>query len=87
MAMQRSDDALMRWICWCRCASSCHSLTLTLDGGLIASGHFDGSLRFWDMRSGRLAREVKQLHDHQICSVAAGLLGGEENSRDHTLWG
>lgn len=59
----------------CRCASSCHSLTLTLDGALIASGHFDGSLRFWDMRSGRLAREVKQLHDQQICSVAGGLLG------------
>ena len=51
---------------------------MALDGGLIASGHFDGSLRFWDMRTGRLARELKQLHDQQICSVAVGLLGGAQ---------
>ena len=63
--------------CACRCASSCHSLTMTLDGNLIASGHFDGALRFWDVRSGREARTVKGLHEQQICSVAVGHLGGE----------
>ena len=61
----------------CRCASSCHSLTMTLDGNLIASGHFDGALRFWDVRSGREARTIRGLHEQQICSVAVGLLGGE----------
>ena len=65
----------------CRCASSCHSLTMTLDGNLIASGHFDGALRFWDVRSGREARVLKGLHEQQICSVAVGLLGGESSGR------
>ena len=50
---------------------------MTLDGNLIASGHFDGALRFWDVRSGREARTIRGLHEQQICSVAVGLLGGE----------
>ena len=50
---------------------------MTLDGNMIASGHFDGALRFWDVRSGREARTMKGLHEQQICSVAVGHLGGE----------
>jgi hypothetical protein len=44
-------------------------------GGLpsLPAGHFDGALRFWDMRSGRQAHEVAGLHAQQITSVAAGL--------------
>lgn len=59
------------------CHSSCNSVALTADGTTIASGHFDGTLRFWDLRSGRLAHEVAGLHSQQITSVAAGLCTGE----------
>jgi len=60
------------------CASTCASLAMTLDGALIASGHYDGSLRFWDCRSGRLAHEVAALHPPkaQICATTIGALGG-----------
>lgn len=59
------------------CASTCPTLALTLDANLIASGHYDGSLRFWDCRSGRLAHEVASLHPRaQICGLSMGGLGG-----------
>ena len=54
------------------CHSSCNSLAITADGSLVASGHFDGTLRFWDMRSGKQAHEVAGLHSQQITSVDAG---------------
>ncbi len=60
-------------------ASSCNALMVTLDGGLIVSGHFDGGLRLWDARSGKRAHEVAGLHDPKaggVCAVAAGALGG-----------
>lgn len=56
--------------------SSCNSLAITADGSLIASGHFDGALRFWDVRSGRQAHEVAGLHSQQITSVEMGASGG-----------
>ena len=45
---------------------------------MVVSGHFDGTLRFWDMRSARATPscEVAGLHSGQITSVAAGLAGG-----------
>ena len=55
------------------CHSSCNSLEISADGALIASGHFDGTLRFWDLRSGRQAHEVAGLHSQQITSVSMGL--------------
>lgn len=58
------------------CTSTPHSLALTQDGYVVVSGHFDGTLRFWDLRSGRLAHEVAGLHTQQITSVATGLMGG-----------
>eukprot|EP00887_Chlorella_sp_A99_P004673 scaffold4.g4673.t1 len=58
------------------CHSTCNSVALTLDGNTIVSGHFDGTLRFWDLRSGRQAHEVAGLHSQPITSVAAGLSGG-----------
>lgn len=57
------------------CHSTCHSLALTLDGSTIASGHFDGALRFWDLRSARLAYEMAGLHS-QVSSVAVGMTTG-----------
>ncbi|KAI3424821.1 hypothetical protein D9Q98_008207 [Chlorella vulgaris] len=57
------------------CHSSCNSLALTGDGSLVASGHFDGTLRFWDMRTGKQSHEVAGLHSQQITSVTVGLSG------------
>lgn len=58
------------------CHSSVNSVRVSLDGSLAISGHFDGTLRFWDLRSGRVANEVAGLHTQQITSVAVGLATG-----------
>lgn len=60
------------------CHSSCNSVAITQDGAMVVSGHFDGKLRFWDLRSARATPscEVVGLHSGQITSVAAGLAGG-----------
>ena len=52
--------------------STCNSLRYLLDGAALVSGHWDGALRFWDLRSGRVAHEVTGLHVGQICSVSIG---------------
>ena len=53
-------------------SSTCNSLRYLLDGAALVSGHWDGALRFWDLRSGRVAHEVTGLHVGQICSVGIG---------------
>ncbi|BDA45707.1 Autophagy-related protein 16-1 [Coccomyxa sp. Obi] len=58
------------------CHSSVNSVRLTMDGFAVVSGHFDGALRFWDLRSGKLANEVAGLHTQQITSVSIGLRTG-----------
>ena len=58
------------------CHSSVNSVRLTMDGFAAVSGHFDGALRFWDLRSGKLANEVAGLHTQQITSVSIGLRTG-----------
>ncbi len=58
------------------CHSSVNSVRLTMDGFAVVSGHFDGALRFWDLRSGKLANEVAGLHTQQITSVSIGLRSG-----------
>ncbi|PRW45473.1 autophagy-related 16 [Chlorella sorokiniana] len=59
------------------CPSICNSLAITADGSLVASGHFDGTLRFWDLRTGRVAHEVAGLHSPHggITSVDTGSSG------------
>ncbi len=59
------------------CHSSVNSVRLTMDGFAAVSGHFDGALRFWDLRSGKLANEVAGLHTQQITSVSIGLRTGD----------
>ena len=39
------------------CPSTCNSVAVTATG-LVASGHFDGALRFWDLRSRKQVRVV-----------------------------
>ena len=58
------------------CHSSVNSVRLTMDGFAAVSGHFDGALRFWDLRSGKLANEVAGLHTQQITSISIGLRTG-----------
>ncbi len=59
------------------CHSSVNAVRVTADGTMVVSGHFDGTLRFWDLRSARLANEVTGLHTQQITSVAVGLRSGK----------
>ena len=59
------------------CHSSCNSVRCTRDEHIICSGHFDGTLRFWDLRSGKMANEVTGLHTQQICSVQIGTKSGQ----------
>lgn len=56
--------------------STPYSLRYNLEGSMVASGHFDGTLRFWDFREQRLANEVAGLHTQQICSVSVGRRSG-----------
>lgn len=57
--------------------SMVNSLRYTHGGALVASGHFDGTLRFWDFRMKKLTHEVTGLHT-QICSVAVGRRTGKD---------
>lgn len=52
--------------------STPNAVRYTPDGALVASGHHDGTLRFWDFRLKKLANEVAGLHTREICSVAIG---------------
>jgi len=58
------------------CHSSVNAVRITADSTMVVSGHFDGTLRFWDLRSAKLANEVTGLHTQQITSVAVGLRSG-----------
>lgn len=58
------------------CHSSINSVRTAMDATMIVSGHFDGTLRFWDLRSGKLSNEVTGLHTQQITSVAVGNRSG-----------
>ncbi|KAJ7519117.1 hypothetical protein O6H91_20G023600 [Diphasiastrum complanatum] len=51
------------------CYSNCNSACLTSDASIICSGHLDGSLRQWDLRSGKLTNEVAA-HGQGITSVS-----------------
>lgn len=55
------------------CHSICHSLSY-LDGPVVASGHSDGNLRMWDLRTLKLANEVVA-HSSTISSISTSLTG------------
>lgn len=52
------------------------SVRWSLDGGILVSGHLNGSLCFWDRRSHKSIHEVAGLHTQQIVSIAVGLHSG-----------
>ena len=63
--------------------SSVNAVRLTMDGTMAVSGHFDGTLRFWDLRSAKLANEVTGLHTQQITSVSIGIRSGKPDALAH----
>ncbi|WP_437972044.1 pentapeptide repeat-containing protein [Sorangium sp. So ce260] len=50
-------------------ASQCMAIAFSPDGGLIASGHTDRSLRIWEARSGKQIRALPG-HDDELRTVA-----------------
>ncbi|CAM9355100.1 unnamed protein product [Discosporangium mesarthrocarpum] len=78
-----------------RATSKCNAVdvsdTWTDESGvnaIIASGHMDGSLRFWDLRSGSRSHCVSSIHTDQVTSVQFSLGSSNlllTNSRDNTL--
>lgn len=54
----------------------------------VRSGHFDGGVRFWDLRKGDMAHEVASLHPQQQVTSVVASAGGSHiltNGRDNTL--
>lgn len=54
----------------------------------VRSGHFDGGVRFWDLRKGDIAHEVASLHPQSQVTAVVASSGGSQiltNGRDNTL--
>ena len=49
--------------------SQCFDLNLSQSEGILASAHFDGTIRMWSIRSGDMINEVKGIHDDVITCV------------------
>mmetsp|Transcript_26846 Transcript_26846/g.62758 ORF Transcript_26846/g.62758 Transcript_26846/m.62758 type:complete len:575 (-) Transcript_26846:426-2150(-) len=49
--------------------SSANSIDITNDSSTMVSGHTDGSLRLWSIRTGRGSAEIKSVHEGAISSV------------------
>lgn len=49
--------------------SNCNSLSFSMDGLTICSGHVDGNLRLWDVQTGKLMSEVAA-HSQAVTSVS-----------------
>ena len=71
-----------------RHSSTCQSIDVASDSFTAVSGHLDGGLRIWDLRTGDRTADIVELHDGGVTSVqfdpsnSAQLL---TNGRDHTL--
>ena len=52
-----------------RHSSTSNSLDMSYDGVTAVSGHHDGGVRFWDVRSGERTGEVTDLHTGGVSSV------------------
>ena len=51
------------------CGSTCFGVAMSQNGSFIYSGHFDGSVRVWDYRTGSLEKQLSQIHTAQISSL------------------
>ncbi|CAN0111904.1 unnamed protein product, partial [Laminaria digitata] len=78
-----------------RATSKCNAIDVShswRDSGgsnaVVVSGHMDGVVRLWDMRSGSCAHQLQGLHTDQVTSVKFAPGRGNlllTNSRDNTL--
>ncbi|KAL5998272.1 hypothetical protein ACLOJK_009211 [Asimina triloba] len=67
--------------------SNCNALCFSMDGQTICSGHFDGHLRLWDIRT---AKSIMQVHAHtqsvtSVCLSRSGniiLTSGRDNKHN-----
>ena len=69
------------------CGSTCFDVALSHDGGCIYSGHFDGSLRVWDFRTGSLEMKKEGLHAAQVSAVLPTPSGRQlvTTGKDHAI--
>lgn len=56
------------------CYSNCNAVALTMNGEVLCSGHMDGNLRLWDIRTGKQSSEVVA-HNQGITSVSVSKNG------------
>lgn len=70
------------------CSSGIFALDVAVSDSIVASGHRDGSLRFWSIRDNSLVHEIKNVHDSIVSSVSYMPNDGNQvitSSRDHTV--
>ncbi len=44
-----------------RLNSTANSIDVAIDSSLVVSGHVDGGLRFWDIRTGQRSAEIERM--------------------------
>ena len=70
------------------CASGIMSLDIAMSDSVVASGHRDGSLKFWSIKDNSLVFEVKKVHDDLVSSVRYNPSDGNQiftSGNDHTV--
>lgn len=69
------------------CQSSVNDLDICKITDLCVSGHFDATLRFWDLRQMQMVESIKNAHSQQITSVTFSSKGNEvmTASRDNVI--
>ena len=71
-----------------RHSSTCQSIDVASDSFTAVSGHLDGGLRLWDVRTGDRTADIVGLHDGGVTSVQFDLSNPGQvltNGRDHSL--
>jgi WD40 repeat protein len=59
------------------------AVSLSADGKLVASGNFDGTVRFWDAQSGACARVLRAARRYEHRDISG--LTGTSNAQRHAL--
>jgi autophagy-related protein 16 len=70
------------------CATGIFALEVAISDSVVASGHRDGSVKFWSIKEGTIVHEIKDVHDGIVSSVS--YMPNDSNQiitsgRDHTV--
>ena len=70
------------------CATGIFALEVAISDSVVASGHRDGSVKFWSIKEGTIVHEIKDVHDSIVSSVS--YMPNDSNQiitsgRDHTV--